>query len=214
MPGRVGGLVVRRSIAWLRGDPQATRVARSARRLLGAQGVHLFVPLRLDVVEADVAVEPLPGTPEWLAYSAAELRVAYRVSHPDPLAALALAVTAPRSGFSRLLLGVDPGRLCAASLVGDGILLRAAKMPCSELGGFAVEAYRRMPSEAFEAIVGSGPGFAEAVASLEAEGVPFRLADESWTTSRPAMWDPLRVLGDRDLAAAATIALTLSRARV
>jgi hypothetical protein len=194
-------------VAWLRGDPEALRLAAEVGGLLGAQGVRLHVPRSLAPVRADVVVEPVPGSPEWAAYSSLPVEARYRVSHPDPLTALSLAITAPRRGFARLLLGVDPGRLCAASIVGDGVIIRAAKMPCPQLGAYARSAASRIPHEVFEAIVGSGPGFADAVLALEGAGVPYRLADESWTTSRPVL-GPARTLRDRDLAAAATIALT------
>jgi len=202
-----------RSIAWLRGDPAALRLAAEARGLLGIQGLALYIPGGLGPVRADVVVEPLPGTPEWRAYSTVEVMARYRVSHPDPLTALALAVAAPRRGFSRLLLGVDPGGTCAGSLVGDSLLLSVFRAPCASLGEKALDASKRIPAGRFEVIVGSGPGFEEAASSLARAGVPFRVADESWTTSRPSLWVPLQALGDRDIAAAATIALLAAAGR-
>lgn len=205
--------LARRSIAWLRADGEAIAVFREARGLLALQGVSLYQPSGLGSVVADVSVEPLPGSPEWLAYRGLERRVAWRVVERDPWRALSLALAAPRRAFETLSVGVDPGKLCAVSVVADGFLLRAWKIPCRILGGSLAAFLGRIPHRRAVVTVGSGPGVVEAVSSLSEASLEYGVADESWTTSRPALWRPLRHLKDRDLAASATIALTSSSRR-
>ena len=204
-------LALRRAIAWLRADPEALRVLWEARGILALQGVSLFQPAGLHEVVADVSVEPLPGTPEWLLYRGVPRRVSYRISERDPWRALALALSAPRGGFARVGVGVDPGSTCAVSIVADGLLLRAWKTPCGNVGWELAGLLARIPYSRLDIAVGSGPGMPEASLSLGEAGLEYRVADESWTTSRPALWSPLEALRDRDLRASATIALRVSR---
>jgi hypothetical protein len=161
-------------------------------------------------VVADVSVEPLPGTPEWLLYQGVPRRVSYTVSERDPLKALAQALTVPRSGFVRVSVGIDPGATCAVAIVADGILLRAWKTPCRLVGWELAGLLARLPSSRLDIAVGSGPGMLEASLSLGEAGLDYIVADESWTTSRPALWSPLGSLRDRDIRASATIALRLA----
>ena len=206
----MGWGLARRSIAWLRADREAIAVLREARGLLALQGVSLYQPSSLGDVVADVSVEPLPGSPEWIAYKGLERRVMWRVVERDPWRALSLALTVPRRAFETVSVGVDPGKLCAISIVADGFLIRAWKTPCQALGGSLAAFLERIPHRRAVVTVGSGPGVVEAVSSLSKAGLEYGVADESWTTSRPALWQPLRHVKDRDLAASATIALTSS----
>lgn len=199
-----------RSIAWLRADPEGLRVLREAREILAPQGIRLFQPHGLDAVVADVSVEPLPGTPEWLLYQGVPQRVSYKISERDPWRALARALTVPRSGFARVAVGIDPGSTCAVAIVADGILLRAWKAPCHTVGRELTGLLARLPSSRLDIAVGSGPGMPEASLSLGEAGLEYIVADESWTTSRPALWAPLERLRDRDIKASATIALRLA----
>lgn len=208
------GLALGRSIAWLRADSEALTVLREVRSLLARQGVRIFQPRELGEVVADVIVEPLPGSPEWLVYRSLPRRSTYTIVERDPWRALSLALTAPRRSFERLTVGVDPGRLCAASIVADNLLLRSWKTPCHRLGEEIGGLIGRIPAAEREVVLGSGPGVEEAASSLVAGGITFLVADESWTTSRPALWGILGSLGDRDLVASATIALMGARRRL
>jgi len=194
-------------VAWLRGDPAGIRLLRSVEWLLSAQGIVFSLPRPGTLVDADVAVAPLPGTPEEAVYAP------YLAEYPgpviveeDPLTAAALAIAYPRRGFSLLRVGVDPGSSCGVAAVADEYIIEASKVECGVLGEHVASLAARIPHAALRVYVGDGQGSGEAAASLEAAGIDYGMVDESWTTRR-APGGVARFIKDRDILASVAIAL-------
>ncbi|GAB6147966.1 hypothetical protein [Stetteria hydrogenophila] len=179
----------------------------SSRGLLEPQGYTFLLPPPGSRVVADVAVMPLPGSPEWAAYRSTRIDARGVVSERDPWLALALAVAYPKRGFTRLLVGVDPGGSCGVSAVADGVVIYTGKAPCSQVGGLVSWITSWVPHSRLSVYIGTGPGYPEASLSLEEAGVPYMEADES-ETSDPAVPGLARhAWKDRDLRASTLIAL-------
>ncbi len=196
-------------IGWLRGDPEATRLLGRIRGILGGQGVYFVTPLPGSLVDADILVAPLPGTPESLAYAATLSGFPGPVvKERDPLRAVALALAYPRRWFNRLVVGVDPGSLCGAAVLGDYYLLEAERLPCETIGDWVAEVSSRIPHSSMGVFIGDGPGSGRAASSLANRGIEYEVIDESGTTSRRGLASRISsIVGDRDILAGIAIAL-------
>ena len=197
-----------RLIAWLRGDPEALRYISRLAPLFEAQGVRIHLPRPGTLLDADVVVAPLPGSPEEAAYrEAIEAYAGPVVEARDPLTAMSLALAFPRERFRRLVVGIDPGSAsCGVAALADRYLVEAARVPCGGLGPWVLGVSRRVPHWRLEVYLGDGPGSGGASESLAVHGIDYYYVDESGTTRRP----PLHLGGlvrDKDILAGAAIAL-------
>ncbi len=184
------------------------RVLLEARRVLGPQGYSFSSPPPRGVLDGDVAVLPLPGSPEEAAYRAVELRVAFRVLESDAWKALALAVAAPRRAYRELLIGIDPGSTCAYAAIADGVLLYAGRAPCGEVARRVSWLARWIPHERLSVNLGGGPGAGAAAAGLDSAGIPYKVVGEQGTSTRGPPPGPVwREWMDADLRASLLIAL-------
>ena len=174
-----------------------------------AQGIELLVPgYPLRVVDADVAVLPPPGEPEYNVYTPLLREMGIPVvAERDPLRGLVLALKYPVRSVSRLLFGVDPGGECGVTTIGDGTVIYTFKSPCRSAGARILEVSRRIPHDKMNVYVGDGQGLGEAMHSLVAAGISYSIIEERGSTVEPSH-GPLRgVLKDKDLLASLTIAL-------
>lgn len=188
-----------RVIAWLRGDPESLIVVKSLKGLLEAQGLIVLLPDPEVRVKCDVVVEPVGGVPlEFHVEARASIR------DPDPWRAIFKALSAP-GDFKVLRVGIDPGARCSIAAYADNILVWLEKVECRGVGPKIKWLIGVIETESYRVNLGGGAGFEEAARSLSREGIPFTIALESWTTSRPVQ-SKVNVK-DPDLLAAMTIAL-------
>jgi len=204
----VGGEGATTRIVWVRGDPDSIRLIKEAMALLRPQGVEIIIPEPGQELEADVVVEPAGSVPEARILHEASIRVRHVVSgEEDPRRALAIALSMPRGSFRELIIGVDPGASCGMSAIADALILWAGRVSCSMVGEKILWLKSWIPHDRISVFIGRGPGSAVAEHSVIEAGLEYRLVEEYGTTAQPILWDVLRVLGDRDLVASASIAL-------
>jgi len=201
----------RLSVVWLRGDPQGFKTLREVMPILEPQGIFVTSPRGgRSWLGGDVYVAPLPGSPEEAYYREflSELRAsgARLVVERDPYRAIYSAVAHPHGYYSTVAVGIDPGGRCAASAVGDGLLLWTWSGPCSGVGAAVRRAASIMPHITFSVYLGDGPGFEEAELSLVGEGLGYSVVPEQDSTVRPVSLGVLKRLLDKDVLASATIA--------
>ncbi len=182
---------------------------KKIKRLLEVQGVSVNLPGIYEYIDADVVVAPLEGSPEESAY--ADTLRKYPgpiISDSDSIRALALALAYPDDRFNRLVLGVDPGRRCGFSCIGDDMVVYVGKVDCRGIG-FAVKSLlERIPADRHEVYVGDGSGLETAAASFDANSIPYRVTDERGTSKTlMATKRILDVVKDRDIIASIAIAL-------
>ena len=168
----------------------------------------ISLPFPGELIDAEVVVAPLRGTPEYHAYSWSLSQ--YRggvIRERDPHRALMLALSYPKAYFERVIIGVDPGRECGLAGIADSLLVHARRVPCERLGEIVEELRYTIPWKRWEVYVGNGHGFAYAAASLSAHGIDYGVVEEA-STSRPEA-KPRMALGirDRDIIAGVAIAL-------
>ncbi len=177
------------------------------KHLLEAQGYQFVTPPPGSRIIVDVAVMPKPGSPEWPAYNATPIEAGGVILEEDPWLALSLAVAYPKTRFSRLLVGIDPGSECGVSAVADGIVMYIGKTPCKSVGSLVSWLASWIPHSRLSVHIGTGPGFPEAALSLDEAGIPYSEADES-DTSDPIIPGLARhAWKDKDLRASTIIAL-------
>ena len=197
-----------RLIAWLRGDPEALRYLSRLGPLLEGQGVRILLPRPESLIDADIVVSPLPGSPEEAAYRS--ILEAYNgpvVAARDPLTAMSLALAYPRERFRRLVVGIDPGPVgCGVAALADRYLVEAARVPCEGLGSWVRGISGRVPHWRLEVYLGDGPGSSGASESLSGSGLDYYYVDERGTTRRPPI-SLGRLVRDKDILAGAAIAL-------
>lgn len=177
--------------------------------LLEAQGVRIELPSPGSPILSRVVVAPRRGSPEYRAYREvlSSLRGAHIITYPRPLGALLRAIIAPRGSYATILVGVDPGRECAASAYGERYVVWLWKGRCSRVGRAIMGLLSEAPHDSALISLGSGPGFEEAEASLGEAGLGYVVVDELYTSSRPIESRVAGVVGDRDVLASLTIAL-------
>ncbi|BAA81088.2 hypothetical protein APE_2077.1 [Aeropyrum pernix K1] len=209
-------------ILWLDGRPSAFRVVKQHRELLARQGVEIEVPKggpHPSWAGCEVAVLPPPDSPErsWAEGFVAPLRCRRLVSSKDPLRALYTALAYPSPGFLHVTVGIDPGRMCTAVALADGLVLWEWKGGCGELGPAVRGVLSRIPHEGSAVYLGSGPSFEEAEESLAAAGLGYSIVEE-WGSTRSPYEPPGGLSGlfsDKDILASITIAYRgLSRWRM
>ena len=176
------GASYRLVIAWLRGDPESIRGVRERLPLLEGQGILVLFPAPGEPVDADVAVLPPPGSIEDHVYDYSVVRAGRLVRVEGFRRALFESIAGVRGRFSYVAAGVDPGRECGVSLLGDGVLLDATRLDCQGVGGYIKGLLDDVPHDWYTVFVGDGPGFGDAVESLEAEGLRYVVLEESYTT--------------------------------
>ncbi len=160
------------------------------------------------LIDADIVVAPLPGSPEAIAYRGVlEAFPGPTIVERDPLTALARALAYPRTGFSRLVFGIDPGRACGGIVVGDSYIVSYFREPCESVGGRVALLASRMPHSSLEVYLGNGPGSGTAASSLIESGIEPLIVDEDGTTRRPPISTLESLPRDRDILAALAIAL-------
>jgi len=160
------------------------------------------------LLDADVVVAPLQGSPEYVLYrESLEDYTGPVVAARDPYHALASALSHPKRGFTRLIIGVDPGRECGVAVIADGVVVRLEKTPCRSLAPTIIESLDRYPSARAETYIGDGYGFSRAVESMEEAGLAYVIVDESGTTRPSAYAGLFSRVKDRDLLAGLAIAL-------
>ncbi len=191
-------------VAWLRGDPESMRGLSKVAPLYEAQGVVFLLPAPGEPVIADVAVLPREGSPEGLLYDYSVVRASRIVRKPGFRESLFDALSGPRGFFRSLVIGLDPGRECGASVIGDGLLLDASRMPCGEVGGYARGILADAPYRVYSIYLGDGPGFEDAAASLSGEGLEYTVLEEGYTTRGPLPGGGL--VKDKDILASIRIA--------
>jgi len=198
----------RRVIAWLRGDPRGLRVARQHQEILEAQSILLVYPSPERLVDADIVVAPLPGSPEEPLYRATlDEYKGPVVRERDPHAALSRSLSYPKDRFARLIIGVDPGRDCGVAAIVDGIVISLTRRPCTDLAPTVRELAGLYPSSRVETYIGDGYGLAAAAASMDEHGVEYVIVDEYGTTRPPSYAGLFSLVRDKDLLAGLAIAL-------
>ncbi|MGC9071487.1 MAG: hypothetical protein ACP5HK_02155 [Acidilobus sp.] len=192
---------VARRILWLRGDPEGIRELKRRLPLLRPQGIHItFDPSS----RWDVAVAPVPGSPE--AKTVRESAEGPAIFDPDPLRSLMLALAFPRGAFSTLKVGVDPGlRSCGVGAVADGLVVEAESLPCDLVVSVVERLVRLVPACRYDVVLGSGSGWENLASGLARVGIAFRVADEMGTTGAGEIL-PVRIK-DRNARAAVALAL-------
>ncbi|WP_062662750.1 hypothetical protein [Aeropyrum camini] len=114
-------------------------------------------------------------------------------------------------------VGIDPGRMCTAVALADGLVLWEWKGGCGDLGLAVEGVLARIPHEGSAVYLGSGPSFEEAEKSLAAAGLGYIIVEE-WGSTRSPYEPPGGLSGlfsDKDILASITIAYRgLSRWRM
>lgn len=169
-----------------------------------AQGVVFLLPAPGEPVVADVAVLPPEGSPEDLLYDYSLVRASRYVRRKGFRESLFHALAGPSGVFRSLIIGLDPGRECGASVIGDGLLIDASRVGCSSVGGYARGILDDAPYRLYSIYLGDGPGFEEAAASLAGAGLDFTVLEEGYTTRAPL--PRLGLVKDKDILASIRIA--------
>jgi len=99
--------------------------------------------------------------------------------------ALYKALQHPGDGFVQAVVGVDPGRECAASGIADGLLVWMWRGSCSGVGPSIRLFLERAGPAVSNVFLGSGPRFEEAEESLAYAGLSYMIVEEWGTTSMP-----------------------------
>ncbi len=192
----------------MRSDGISDGVIPSRLDMLEAQGIKVIVPRPGRLPRADLAVLPEPSSPEHRYYRPLlEEAGIPHVSHRDPLTGLALALAYPLASLGSLVAGIDPGRRCGLVVLGGTLVIHASKVLCESIGRELHSLLARIPHSQRMILLGDGEGVMEAAASLEQEGLSYRLVHEWGSTSSPARGPVEDVLKDKDLLAGLTIAL-------
>ncbi len=196
---------------WLDGRPQALRLAKSMAGLLIVQGIRLAVPRDPgQPVYGEVCVIPPEGSPDyrWALEAASKSGCRGLVGDVDPERALYKALHYPGDGFMQAVIGVDPGRECAASAIADGVLVWMWRGRCASVGLSIKGFLDKASPSVLNIFLGSGPSFEEAEYSLALAGLSYTIVEEWGTTSMP--YDPpggvYTSMLDKDLLASLTIA--------
>ncbi len=161
-----------------------------------------------ELIDASVVVAPLRGTPEYMVFN--NILREYNggiIWERDPQRALMLALAYPRSRFSRVIFGIDPGKKCGVAGLGDDLLVYASKEPCEAVGSILTNLRLKVPSKNWEVYVGNGHGFLKAIESLENSKIDYVIVDESGTTRSSRRNLYARGVKDRDIIASMAIAL-------
>ena len=160
------------------------------------------------LIDADVAVAPLPGSPEEALYrESLDSFPGPVIVERNPYTALSRALAHPRPRFSRLIAGVDPGRECGLAVIGDGVVIGLVKVDCGRLADAIMGFQENYPAARTETYIGDGQGFPRAAASMELAGLSYTVVDERGTTRPPAYAGLFSLVKDRDLLAGLAIAL-------
>ncbi len=169
----------------------------------------MYLPGLHEYIDADVVVAPLEGSPEESAYvDTLRNYPGPIISDSDSIRALALALAYPDDRFNRLVLGVDPGRRCGFSCIGDDIVVYVGKVDCGSVGFTVKSLLERIPANRREVYVGDGSGFEAAAASFDVNSIPYRVTDERGTSKTLMVTKRiLDVVKDRDIIASIAIAL-------
>ena len=165
-------------------------------------------PKALQAMEADVIVAPPEGPERVLAEAIAGRTSTGIISHMRPRRALYEAIAYPSRSFNKVVVGIDPGKTCAAVAVADGLVIWLWRGDCVDLP-VEVDLLRDdAPSRELRVYVGFGWGGEEAAASLRGVGVEVRGVPEEGSTSLPyhAPAGLLEAIDDEDVLAALTIA--------
>ena len=183
-------------------------IVKRYRELLQAQGIRIEVPRAgiedSTIMDAARRAKVVVADTDMANRILGRTKLSNLIVERDPLSALFRALAYPRRRFQRVVVGVDPGNLCAVSVIADGIVVHVSKEPCWKVSEAIREVRGRIPHEVFKIYVGSGPGcehLAQVLASLEYET---RIVDESGT-SKAGIRDA-RLVKDKDLEAAIRIA--------
>ncbi|MCE4613290.1 MAG: hypothetical protein F7C07_05605 [Desulfurococcales archaeon] len=206
LPGVQG--LAGKTIIWLYVGPRSMQVVKEYRDILQVQGIRIEVPKNSveDLVLATSGIEKTsvivadPGTarriqnPGW----------ANLVVQRDPLSALFKALAHPKKSFQRIIIGIDPGNLCAVSVIADETVIHASKTACEDLPELLSELMSKIPHETSRIYIGSGPGSDTIVHSLAVSGFEARVIDETGTTKTSIKG--ARTVKDKDLEAAIRIA--------
>ena len=202
-----GEVQLRRTIAWLRGDPQSIEVIRKLKELLSLQGIDVILPSLDKRLSVDVAVLPKPDSPEsrtrWQIYAK------YIIDYVnDPWQALSLAIVAPKKTFRTLSIGIDPGpSFLGLSAIADNVLLWISKLSLRELKKEITWLKNWIPSLITKIYVGGGEYSKNVTKELNDLKYDIKIINEDGTTSMPSNWCILEAIRDRDLMASITIAL-------
>ncbi|MCE4611072.1 MAG: hypothetical protein F7B17_03780 [Desulfurococcales archaeon] len=181
--------------------------------VLELQGIMVRVPSSMDLEEleamrADVIVAPPEGPERALAEVIASRTSAGLVHHVRPRRALYQAIAYPSSSFGKVVVGVDPGKTCAAVAVADGLVVWLWRGDCVDLPVEVDMLRDDAPSREFQVYVGFGWGGEEAAASLRGVGFEVRGVPEEGSTTLPyhAPAGLLEAIDDEHVLAALTIA--------
>jgi hypothetical protein len=171
-------------VLWLRGDPKGIRTDREMNELMAAQGINLIIPRRTaQLPDGDIAVLPPENSPEYQYYlGILQNQGAPLISERDPLLGLAKAIVYPRRAFRSVIVGIDPGRKCGVTFLGDGKLMHASKIECSHIGSIIKEILGRLPWQLSEIFVGDGAGLVIAQLSMAKEGLSYNVIQEAGST--------------------------------
>jgi hypothetical protein len=173
-----------------------------------AQGLELIIPSGMNIPDADLAVFPSLGSPEYrFYYPLVERKGIPSIVEEDPIRGITRSIVYPRHSFRTLIFGVDPGGMCGLVALGDGYLVHAGKYDCNMLGDHIEELGSRIPAEENLVYVGDGQGLDKAINSLTQHGVPFHVVPEVGSTSYHVKGPLEELLKDKDLLASLTIAL-------
>lgn len=198
----------KRSIAWLRGDPESISFIKQIMKLLEIQGIRILLQRQEEFIDADIIVLPKRNSPEEKFFE----RVVSSfngplISEEDPVKALVYAITYPRKGFKKLIFGIDPGKECGIASIGDTLIVFVSKVDCSMVGSTIRELVKSIPAKTSEVYVGNGHGFIDAIASLSQSGIEYFIVDETGTTGASSINHVSEIVKDRDIIAGITIAL-------
>lgn len=189
-----------RVICWLRGDPEGIRVVRFMRGLLARQGIHIVLPEPGSSVSCDSVV---------LGVESSMLNVDFKsgVVVVEVNAWRSLFKAIEPSGFNTVRIGVDPGALCSIAVYADNLLVWIEKLECAMVASRVKWLIEVIEPRSYTLSVGSGPGYEILAMRLLEEGLNFRIVPEHATSRKPLL-SKLEDIGDEDILAAMTIALT------
>ncbi len=129
------------------------------------------------------------------------------VEDPSAWRALLKALSHPL-GFNHLRIGLDPGVTCSLAAYADNLLIWVEKLDCNITGKRVKWLLEIVEPRRYTVNVGSGEGFERLAESLLAENLNFNIVPEETTSTRPILSRLKEIIGDEDILAAMTIALT------
>lgn len=166
----------------------------------------IIYPAPEEPVEADVAVAPPKGSPEEALYDLSVVSASRVIYTPGFKNALFDALSGPSGRFESVIIGIDPGRDCGFSVMGDGMLLDMGKVPCNTVGPRVSGVIGVIKYKSVKVYLGDGPGFEEAAASLSAAGVEYIVLGEEYTSTHGQLHATIPRIRDKDVKAAIRIA--------